>query len=202
MTEVSLQALTGVSLSGVLVVMVQLITPSHSATRMGVSALARGRHGWLMKLAFAVRGMAALSLVAAVQADVPPASRSFTGMVLFTLWGAGSALLAAYDVDLPGERPTNGGRAHAVIAAASCLVAVAGMLLISWRLWEGEATAGLARWALPIALAAAVALTAEFTGLAAAAGSPRRRLGACAGLLQRVFLALVVAWSLAVAACL
>jgi hypothetical protein len=73
------------------------------------------------------------------------------------------------------------------------------MFLVSLQLRYGEA-AGVARWALPIALLAAAALILQFAGFAAAARSTTHGLGRYAGLLQRVFLVLVMLWTVVVAA--
>ena len=188
MPALSLLTVAGAVLWTALVVAAQLLTPGQSALRMGMSGLATGRYGWLMKLAFVVRGLSALALVAAVAGSVPAAAVSVPGLVLFAAWGAGSALLACYDTDLPGRKRTRRGQAHALIALVAYVAAVAGMILISLQLRHGEATDGVGRWALFIALVAAVAMFAQFAGFAEAARSPARGLGRYAGLLQRVFL--------------
>ena len=200
MPALSLLTIAGVVLWVALVVAAQLLTPEQSALHMGMSGLATGRHGWLMKLAFVVRGLTALALVAAVAGSVPAAAVSLPGLVLFAAWGGGSALLACYDTDMPGHQPTRRGRAHALIALIAYVAAVAGMILVSLQLRHDGALAGTARWALLIALVAAVAMLAQFAGFAAAARLPARGLGRHAGLLQRVFLALVMLWTVVVAA--
>jgi hypothetical protein len=199
MSALSLLTITGAVLWVALVVVVQLLTPGQSALSMGLSGLATGRYGRLMKLAFVVRGLTALALVAAVAGSVPAAALSVPGLVLFAAWGGGSALLACYDTDMPGRNPTRRGRAHALIALVAYVAAVAGMILLSLGLRSGD-TAVVGRWALFIALVTVLALFAQFAGFAEAARSPSRGLGRYAGLLQRIFLALVMLWTLVVAA--
>jgi hypothetical membrane protein len=241
----------------VLVVAAQLMTPGQSPLRMGMSGLARGPHPWLMRAAFVVRGAAALLLVAAVPLGVPAAARSLLGLALLWVWGLGSALLAVYPTDMPGEEPTASGRVHSLIASVAYVCAVAGMILVSAALDGDEATVGVARWALALALTAAAALVFQFVGFYAAArdaatereadeardlaarlgaaaqttgaapaalaapaapagplpltlavarpasAATRRTLGGfgdIAGLLQRIFLALVMLWTALVAA--
>ena len=58
----------------------------------------------------------------------------------------------------------------------------------------------LARLTTPLAVAVLVALIAQFAGFRAAARSMDEGLGRYSGLLQRVFLALVLLWMLIVAA--
>ncbi len=135
----------------------------------------------------------------AVCVGAPDDARSVAGLVLLAVWGGGSALLAVYDTDMPGDAPTAHGRAHALVALIAYVAAAVGMLLVSLDLRGAEATAGVARWALPIALVAAVAMFAQFAGFAAAARTPGRGLGRYAGLLQRVYLATVMLWAAVVA---
>ncbi len=200
MPALSLLTIAGAALWVALVVAAQVLTPGQSALSMGMSGLATGRYGWLMKVAFAARGLTALALVAAVAENAPAAALSVPGLVLFAVWGGGSGLLACYDTDMPGRKPTRRGRAHALIALAAYAAAVAGMILVSLRLRHGAATAVVGRWTLLIALVAALAMFAQLAGFAEAARPPARGLGRYGGLLQRLFLALVVLWTVVVAA--
>ena len=227
MSALSALCITAVVIWTALVVIAQLLTPEQSPLSMGMSGLARGPYGWVMKVAFVVRGVAALALVAAIPGSVPSEAQSTAGMALLWVWGLGSALLAVYATDMPGEAPSGAGKAHTFIALVAYVAAGIGMILVSVQLDDVEATAWLARWALPIALIAAVALLAQFAGFAAAARDARAKttpdassaagapgaagaagaaspsyggLGRYAGLLQRVFLALVMLWTVVVAA--
>ena len=200
MPALSLLTIVGVVLWTALIVVAQVLTPGQSALSMGMSGLATGKHGWLMKAAFVVRGLTALALVAAVAGSVPAAAVSVPGLVLFAAWGGGSALLACYDTDMPGQKPTRRGQAHALLALVAYVAAVAGMILVSLQLRDGQAFAEMARWALFIALVAALALFAQFAGFAEAARPSTHGLGRYAGLLQRVFLALVMLWTVLLAA--
>jgi len=200
MPALSLLTIAGAVLWVALVVAAQLLTPQQSALHMGMSGLATGRYGWLMKLAFVVRGLTALALVAAVAGSVPAAAVSLPGLVLFAAWGGGSALLACYDTDMPGHKPTRRGQAHALIALIAYLAAVAAAIMVSLQLRHGAATAGTARWALLIALVAAVAMFAQLAAFAEAVRSPSHGFGRYAGLLQRFFLVLIMLWTVVVAA--
>jgi len=237
----------------VLAVVAQVMTPDQSVLRMGMSGLVHGRARWLMKAAFVMRGFAALALVAALPASLPRGAMMIAGLTLFWLWGAGSALLALVDTDMPGEKPTWRGAAHAVIALVAYVAGVVGMVVLSLLLRDEAATADVARWALPIASVAVVAVFVKNAAFGAAArasrgpaapdtrdarsiapagradhaapeaaapeaatltappqlagapapasgASPARGLGLYAGLLQRVFLLLVMVWTVVVAA--
>jgi hypothetical protein len=90
------------------------------------------------------------------------------------------------------------------------------MALTSWGLTRARSTSGLAWVALVLTVLAAVALLAQFAGFGAAARdarpgrrkqpalegerAPARGLARYAGLLQRVFLVLVMLWTVVVAA--
>jgi len=209
MTALPLLSLACVSAWVALVLIAQLANPEQSPLGMGMSGLVHGRFGWIMRLAFVVRGVAALALVGAVSSLVPEAARSDLGLGLIAVWGGASALLAAYDTDMPGDEPTAHGRGHAVIAFVAYVAAAVGMVLVSLKLDNAEATADVARRALPLALLTAVAMVVQFVGFAAAArdataasGSPPSLggLGRFAGLLQRTFLGAVMLWTALVAA--
>jgi hypothetical protein len=117
---------------------------------------------------------------------------------------------------MPGQKPTREGAAHMLIAMLAYVSAVVGMALISWDLTRVRTTSGLARVALVLTALAAVALLAQFAGFGAAARdarpgrrkqrapegerAPARGLARYAGLLQRVFLVLVMVWTVVVAA--
>jgi len=222
----------------VLVVVAHVLNPGQSPLSMGMSGLTRGRAPWVMRSAFIVRGLTALLLAPALSAAFGFAGLALFGIVLLWVWGVGSVALSAVDTDMPGEPPTRAGAAHALIALVAYLAGVAGAMIISVNLRE-FAPAGVGRWALPIALAAAVALAAQLAGFWAAAlqargaaggpsgptssgadvppqlvevsdaGPSGRGAGAApawvaglddyAGLLQRVFVGLLMLWTLLVA---
>jgi hypothetical protein len=242
MPTLSIACIAAVVAWVILVLCAQRLNPDQSALSMGMSGLARGRAPWVMKAAFAARGVAALALVAALPGQVPLRPLVVVGLVFFWVWGAGSALLALADTDMPGEKPTREGAMHVYIALLAYVAGVAGMVCLSLGLRGEEATAGVARWALPIALVAAVAMIVQLAAFASAAdaaptdaeappGEPAvgngataqplapfaqplepaaastqsravmpHGLGHYAGLLQRVFIVLIMAWTVLVAA--
>lgn len=214
-----------------LVVTAQLLAPELSPLSMGMSGLATGRHGWAMKAAFVARALSACALAAALPGALYPGWRLTAGFVLLWVWGVGSVLLALFDTDMPGDRPTRHGQAHVLIAFVAYVAVAAGAVVLSPAVLSA-AGGGLARLALPVALAAIVFLVLQFAGFgqaarAAAAGDaaagavgdgavgdgaageagegagvppPRARgLGAYAGLLQRLFVGLVMVWIVLVA---
>ena len=238
----------------VLVIVAQLLNPEQSPLAMGMSGLARGRAPWVMKSAFLCRGASALVLLFALPSVLGTDALTLMGMAAFWVWGVGSALLALSDTDMPGEPPSRTGSIHAVLALVAYVAGVAGAIALSAVLFRGDDTAGLAVWALPLALTAAAAMAVQFVAFGAAArearearegaalaavgtaaavpatppqlagvppqlaaglaGSPGRPstegrgdgpsvalndLAGYAGLLQRIFIGLLMAWTLLVA---
>jgi hypothetical protein len=180
-TALALAAVVFVLLWAVLVVVAHVLNPDQSPRSMGMSGLARGRAPWVMKASFIARGLSALCLVAALPTVLGSGALALIGLVLFWVWGGGSAALALADTDLPGEQPTRAGAAHALIALVAYVAGAAGAVALSLALRGEAATAGVARWTLPIALVAAVALIAQFVAFGSAAREARSAEAAPAG---------------------
>ncbi len=200
MSSLAALCVTAVIVWAACVAIAHLVNPGQDPLAMGMSGLARGEHGWLMRAAFVARGASALLLVAVLVLEAPADAWSRGGMALLWAWGLGSALLAVYATDMPGETPTEAGRVHAVVAAVTYVCVVAGALWVSTALRHAEATAGLVTWALPLAILAGLAMVGQFAAFAVAARPADGGLGRYAGLLQRVFVSLVMLWTALVAA--
>jgi hypothetical protein len=188
-----------------LVVLAQVLTPEQSPLSMGMSGLATGRHGWAMKAAFLARGLTAFALAAALPGALPSGWRVVAGAVLLVAWGAGSALLAVYDTDMPCTAPTRHGRANTLIALVAYL-AVAGAVIVLTPALRAAAPGG-AGWAWPLTVAALVFLVLQFAAFgkqaqqaAVSPCAPPTGFGAWAGLLQRVFIGLIMLWTALAAA--
>ena len=181
MTALALAAVVFVVLWAVLVVTAHVLNPEQSLLSMGMSGLARGRAPWLMKASLVARGLSALCLVAALPAVLGSGALALIGLVLLWVWGVGSAALALADTDMPGEQPTRAGAAHALLALVAYVAGAAGAVALALALRGEDATAGVARWVLPIALAATVALIAQFAAFGAAGREARGAEAAPAG---------------------
>ena len=181
-----------------IVVITQLLPPHYNVIRTAESDLAVGRFGWLMTSAFVVRGALSLALVAALTLATHRVARSRLGLWLIGLWGAGALLLAVFPRDLPGATRTAHGGIHALVALVAFFAVGLGELLVSRRIaalegWRSFAS-GVRRLAL-VALAACVVAVAALGLSVAGSGG----LGSFDGLLERVFLGLVLLWMLLVA---
>jgi hypothetical protein len=156
-----------------LVIVAHLLNPELSPMAMGMSGLTRGRGPWVMKSAFLCRGASALLLLIPIPGVLGTAGVTLAGIVAFWLWGVGSAALAVVDTDMPGEPPSRVGAAHAPVALATYIAGVSGAILLSLAIRGDEDTSGLAVWALPVALTAAVAMVVQFVAFGAAAREAR-----------------------------
>jgi hypothetical protein len=137
---------------------------------MEMGGLARGRAPWVTKSAFLCRGASALVLLIAVPGALGTTGITLAGIVAFWIWGVGSAVLGVIGTDMPGEPPTRAGAAHALVARVAHVAGAAGAILLSLEVLGRGDAGGLAVWALALALAAAVAMIAQF----AAFGAPAR----------------------------
>ena len=168
-TPVQCRAPTGPAL----VVVAQVLNPDQSPLSMGMSGLARGRAPWVMKSSFLARGVSALMLLSALPSQLHVAGSVIAGFVLFWVWGVGSAVLALADTDMPGEAPTRAGAAHALIAMVAYVAGAAGAIVLSLDIARHTDLSGVAAWALPISIVAAVALVVQFVAFGAAARAAR-----------------------------
>ena len=165
----------------VLVVVAQVLNPEQSPLSLGMSGLARGRAPWVMKSSFLARGVSALMLLSALPAQLHVAGSVFAGFALFWVWGVGSAVLALADTDMPGEAPTRGGAAHALIAMVAYVAGAAGAIVLSLDIARHTDMSGVATWTLPISIVAAVALVVQFVAFGAAEREARAPAPGAAG---------------------
>jgi hypothetical protein len=173
----------------VLVVVAQVLNPDQSPLSMGMSGLARGRGPWVMKSSFLARGLSALLLIAALPAQLSIAGLVLAGLVLFWVWGVGSAVLALADTDMPGEAPTRTGAAHALVAMVAYVAGVAGAIALSVAMLRDAGMAGVATWSLPLSITAAAALVIQFVAFGAAAREARAAAPSAAPAAARAALA-------------
>ncbi|MEI6727386.1 MAG: DUF998 domain-containing protein [Actinomycetes bacterium] len=182
----------------VMVVIAQVRPPHYDVIKTAESDLAIGRYGWIMTSAFVVRGALSLALVAVLALVTRGVARSRLGLWLIGLWGAGALLLAVFPTDLPGATRTVHGGIHALVAVAAFFAAGLGELLVSRRIAALDGWPAFARRAQRLALAALVVCVLAVAALGLSA-TTHGGLAGVAGLLERVFLGLVLLWMLLVA---
>jgi len=188
-------ALVGAVLYVLVDVVLQLLPPHYSVISEAESNLAVGPYGWIMNLNFLARGVVTVCAVAALAAFGPRSRLRQSGLALMLFAGVCSAALAFLPTDIPpadapGLAPTTAlGAAHLLVAAAGFMTALGGFGLLTAWLGGSE---------VPEAFPAAAVLTGvAAVGLvslgAAAAVAPD-----LLGLAERVCLAGVLGWVIAV----
>lgn len=175
----------------VLDVVAQLLPPHYSPVLQAESDLGVGPYGFLMSINFVNRGVLTLCLVAALAAALPAQARSRFGMFALEVWGVTSALLAVFPTDIlddhrlvPHPHLTRHGEIHLLLATVGFIAAAVGAVLVSTALRRGPWKAtGASR---TLAILSVVALL-FFPVLA--------HIHHAGGLGERLFLAIVLAWT-------
>jgi hypothetical protein len=188
-------ALVGIALYVVLDVVAQALPPHYNPVTQAESDLAVGPYGFVMTVNFVVRGLLSLALIAGLQRGVAPAARSRAGLVLVGVWAVGAFLLAIFPTDVGGHVTVHGA-IHVVVALLAFVAGVVGEGLVAARLGADSRWAPLRLVLLVMAVVAAVVLVALIGGNGHAVA---RLTGSVFGLVERVFLGLVLLW-MAVAA--
>lgn len=146
-----------------------------------------------MPLAFLAHALA-LELLAAGLRRLPP--RPYAAPVCLRLAGGAAALLAIFPPDAPGEGTTTG-HLHETLALVAFLgIAAAGLFAANAHrrdpAWQG-------RWRLPAAFAAALLATLAALGLLVVVALAVPAARGYYGLAERVAVAFIGAWMVAVA---
>ena len=184
--------MVGVVLYALVDVVLQFLPPYYSPISDAESNLAVGPYGWVMNVNFLGRFVSTLCAVLVITSVGRRTALRQVGLVLLTVGGVSSAVLAFFPTDVGEHGATAAGTVHLVVASAGFAAAVVGMVLLTiWlagvpelhglRLVSGV-TAGLS-------VAGAVAL------LAALVAFP-----GVLGLAERVCLVGMLAWVFVVCA--
>ncbi len=191
----SVSALGWASVAGILAYVVltvtaQLLPPHYSPIHQAESDLAVGPYGYLMTLAFVVRGLLSFALLAAINRGVPRAARSRTGLTFLGIWAAGAIIIAAFPTDVKqGQHTLHGGIHYVVALVAFISVAVAESILASrfshttWPELNKQIVKALSYWT-------------DFTLILFLLMARRPRIF---GLFERLFLSAALLWILVVA---
>jgi hypothetical membrane protein len=190
-------ALVGAVLYVLVDVVLQLLPPHYSVVSEAESNLAVGPYGWIMNLNFLARGVVTVCAVVALSRFGPRSRLQRGGLGLMLLAGAASAALAFLPTDIPAldapglEPSTALGTAHLVVAATGFVAALLGFLLLTaWM-----RTSDLHRAFPAAAVLTAVALAGlVWLGIAATVAP------GVIGLAERLCLAGVLGWVIAVCA--
>lgn len=182
--------IVGVALYVIIDIIAQLLPPHYSPISQAESDLGVGPYGWVMSINFVLRGLVAVACVLALRSGLPARARSGLGEALLLLWGIGALILAFNATDLPGQHPTIHGLIHLAAAALAFVVGTLGEVMLSLRLGADPRLRALALVATLVAILAVLALGVLFLSLTSPLG----------GLVERVFIGLVLLWQVVVAA--
>jgi len=192
-----LAAIVGIVLYAALDALVQSLPPHYSPLSQAESDLAVGPYGYIMAINFINRGVLSLLFLLGLSRAVRPLPEYRRGYFLIGVWAVGSMVLAAFPTDVSGT-PTVHGTIHLVVAVIAFLGGVFGELALSRSFGNDQSLAHVGRYASVIAVLGFVSLAALFLG----PGIAPRAFSHVSGLVERVFIGLVLVWMLAVSSTL
>lgn len=171
-------------------VTLQFMPPHYSVISDAESNLAVGPFGWIMNLNFLGRTVTTCCAVAAINRVGCSSSLRRTGTVLMSVGGLCSAVLAFFPTDVGPGPATTVGTVHLVVAGSGFLAALAGILALTrWMRLNTE---------LAKAFPAALTLSAIAAFGLASLGLTTALKPNLLGLAERVCLAGVLGWAMAV----
>jgi hypothetical membrane protein len=189
--------IVGILLYVVLDTAAQILPPYYSPISQAESDLAIGQYGYIMTVNFINRGLLSLAflfaLLGAIDIKGGVRRRYRAGFALLGVWTVGAFLLAAFPASVPPSAPTLTGAVHLEVAVVAFVGGAFGELGLSLQFARDPAFLRVRRFALPIS-AVAVALVVLYFGLPAVSLGMATRFS---GLLERIFLASVLLWMLA-----
>ena len=185
-------AIAGIALYVLLDVVAQLLPPHYSPISQAESDLAVGPYGYVMAINFVVRGFLTFAFLVGLIGATHLGARARVGVALLAIWGLGALILAVFPTDV-GSVVTVHGTIHNLTALVAFLGGAFGTLLLSFH-FHGEPRL---RTLEPVARAIAGLAVVMF--FVTGAGFFVHRLSSIFGLLERIFIGLVLVWMLVVA---
>lgn len=185
-------ALVGIAVYVLLDVLAQLLPPHYSPISQAESDLAVGPYGYVMTVNFVVRGLLTFAFLVGLLGVTQLGKSARVGIALLAVWGAGAFVLAAFPTDV-GSVVTVHGTIHNLTALVAFTGGAFGALLLSLHFPQENRLRRLTTTAEIIGVLGVVAYFV--TG----AGFFVHRLSHAFGLIERVFIGLVLLWMLVVA---
>jgi hypothetical membrane protein len=187
-----LLAVVGIALYAVLDIIAQLLPPHYNPISQAESDLAVGPYGYVMTVNFVIRGLLTFAFLVGLVGATRLRKYARVGIALLAVWGAGAFILAAFPADV-GTVVTVHGTIHNLTALVAFTGGAFGTLALSLHFRSEER---LRRLDLGARIIAALAVVMYF---ATAAELFLRRLSHTFGLVERLFIGLVLLWMLVVA---
>jgi len=185
--------IAGTLLYVVLDVIAQVLPPHYSPISQAESDLAVGPYGYVMTINFVIRGLLGLAVLWALVESAAKEGVSRFGLITVGIWSVGALLLALFPTDLAGQTPTLHGILHLTIALLAFLGGAIGELLLSLSFGRVQWLRSLKRLGVVISVLAIIAL------LLLGSAARVHALQNVGGLIERLFIGLVLLWMLVVA---
>ena len=177
----------------ILDIVAQLLPPHYNAITQAESDLAVGPYGYVMSANFVVRGLLSTTFLVGLTGATRIGSRTRAGLGLIGIWAIGAFLLAIFPTDIGPTESTLHGQLHLLIALIAFVAAAVGVALTSIQFRKEDRLRGFAPTA---SLLSALTILSFLVFLIA---TPVHFLFTHAyGLLERIFIGMVLLWILAV----
>ncbi len=192
--------LVGIILYFMLDVVAQILPPHYSWISQAESDLAVGPFGYIMILNFLNRGILSLVFLYALLGIIRLKGENIAqyrgGLFLFATWSVGALLLAIFPTDVPATPVSWHGAIHLVVAIVAFLTGAFGSLALSLKMSGNQSLRNLRRFALPISEITVVLCLVELLTPFVAP----HFAALFGGLLERLFLGVLLVWIAAISA--
>lgn len=187
--------IAGIALYLILDTIAQSLPPHYSPISQAESDMAVGPYGYVMAVNFVNRGLFSLLFIYGLAKSLPSRAGLRTGFGLFGIWAVGALILAVSPTDVSGPATAHG-VVHLVVATLAFLGAAIGTVSLSRAFQRDPTLEGVGRYAMPLAVLALVFFFVLYGGQLVLPHAAAR----VGGLVERVFIGLVLAWMLTVSA--
>lgn len=181
--------LTTVAIYAVVLVAVHFLRSDVDVIAQMTDAYQQGAHGSIYKGAMIVFGAGQLALALGLYRALPGSIGTTIGVILYSYWAAGTLLVSVLQVPQPGTTPTVAGMIAQINWPLHVLSLTIGAFLFSWRFKDDERWRPARRAALILSGGMVLLFLSVFANMALAPNA------GFAGLTQRLFIILTLAWS-------
>ena len=183
--------LTAISLTCILsfatlIIVLHFLRPDTDPIHRPTSEYAVGKYGYLMTAAFFCMSVATFALVMSLNSAVDRKAKSVIGLVLLIAWAITVWVALIFPIDPEGAAATTAGKIHKTNGPIAFLCLTLGVLFVSSKFKHDENM----RLLHPTALILSLILIILFIAVGASFGMG---LG-YEGILQRIYLIVVVTW--------
>ena len=171
-------------------VLAGLLKPGYDIREQAVSDLAVGAHGWLQTANFFALGAAMIASALALAPACRHGRGSPSAVALLAAAGAGMFTVGLFPTDLVGAPATTSGAVHNTLSLGVFLALIVAAALHGRALRRARTDTGLARYSTLTAIGV-FAILVVFALFAGDVGDPLHQVS---GLIERLFIAGVLAW--------